>query len=32
MLQAGILEPDMAVEAIACKSMSELKEKITKSW
>ena len=32
MIQAQMLEPDMAAEAIACRSITELKQKLKKGW
>lgn len=32
MIQANMLEPDMAAEAISCRSMTELKQKLKKAW
>lgn len=32
LIKGGMMEPDMAVEAMTSRSLSELKDKITKSW
>lgn len=32
MIQANMLEPDMAAEAISCRSMTELKQMMKKGW
>lgn len=32
LIKAGLLEPDIAAEAVTCKSMTELKIKLSKAW
>lgn len=32
LIKGGMMEPDMAVEAMTCRSLTELKDKISKAW
>ncbi len=32
MIKAGMMEPDMAVDAMSCRSLTELKDRISKAW
>lgn len=32
LIKGGMIEPDMAVEAMTCRSLTELKDKISKAW